>query len=67
MSRCLPVAIGVNLESPLLPVDGEDLTIHDLTVSIGLVVVLVGVVDILRVDLVPKHSIDCTEWSEIVG
>jgi len=51
--RRLAVAFGVDLESPLLPKDAKSITILNVIHLIGLIVELIGMVNILRVDLVP--------------
>jgi hypothetical protein len=48
----LSVAGGVDLQAPLLTVDVEGLAVLQLGIAVAVIVKLIGMVDILGVDLV---------------
>jgi hypothetical protein len=52
----LSVSLGIDLESPLLAVGVEGLTVPQVEELIGLIVELISVVDILRIDLIAKYG-----------
>ena len=54
MTGCLSVATWINFESPFLSIDVERLTIFDIHKAVRFVVELIGMVDVLGIDLVAE-------------
>ena len=54
MLRRLSISLGVNLQPPLLAVNMKRLAVLNVVELVGLIVELVGVVDVLRIDLVAE-------------
>ena len=54
MLRRLPISLGVNLQPPLLAVNMKRFAVLNIVELVSLIVELVGVVDVLRIDLVAE-------------
>lgn len=58
MIGCLGVAFGINLKSPLLPIDAKAITILHIEKLVGLIVEFISMIDILRIDFISALSIE---------
>jgi len=58
MVRCLGVTFGIDLKSPLLPIDTKAITILHIEKLVDLIVEFISMIDILRIDFISALSIE---------